>query len=254
MVNGNFEVFEDGTVLKILEDGTKVPQRPFYYKGVGNGYPVVRCKENNKLRSFYIHRLMAEAFLPNPDNKKYVLFKNNDPKDLRLDNLMWDDGTFMIKRRSEKRQSNKIKCPGCGKLNDQIVVCVTCKKQKKALKKEQERLKKIRKKLARIDLEHLDDESKEIIQMRRAGKTYSDIAKELGKSYQSIYYLVERARNSKRSKTRRKDNPKKKTHSTNKKCERTFSKRHPAEEEEIKRRMFIFGKKAVSSKADRYSC
>lgn len=49
--------------------------------------------------------MLAEAFLPNPDNKKCVLFKNDDPKDLRLDNLTWDNGAI----RKKEDQKNGIK-------------------------------------------------------------------------------------------------------------------------------------------------
>lgn len=243
MANGNFEIFEDGTVLKILKDGTKVPCKLRYDKDRGKEYPIVRYTENNKSKYFYIHRLLAEAFLPNPNNKKYVLFKNDNPKDLRLDNLVWDDGTLMIKRRSEKRNRDKVKCPECGKMIDMNIVCVTCQKQQAALKKEQQRLEKIRKKLATIELEHLDEESKKAVQMRIAGKTYSEISKELGQSYQSVYYLVKRARDPKLSKIERKHTPKKKTVSTNKKYEVNFSTHILNEEEEKQRRMYIFGQK-----------
>lgn len=37
----------------------------------------------------YIHRLMAEAFLPNPLGLKYVVHKNGDKFDNRVENLMW---------------------------------------------------------------------------------------------------------------------------------------------------------------------
>ena len=37
-----------------------------------SGYIIVCIKINSKVRNFYIHRLVANAFIPNPENKKEV--------------------------------------------------------------------------------------------------------------------------------------------------------------------------------------
>lgn len=40
-------------------------------------------------KAFLIHRLVAEAFIPNPENKPIVHHKNENPRDNRICNLMW---------------------------------------------------------------------------------------------------------------------------------------------------------------------
>lgn len=53
------------------------------------GYKRVRlCKNGPKFHA-KIHRLVCQAFLPNPENKPHVNHKNSNPSDNRLENLEW---------------------------------------------------------------------------------------------------------------------------------------------------------------------
>lgn len=53
------------------------------------GYKFVILQDSGKRVTKYIHRLMAEAFIPNPDNKPYVDHINTIKGDNRLENLKW---------------------------------------------------------------------------------------------------------------------------------------------------------------------
>lgn len=46
------------------------------------------CKHNKK-KKFQIHRLVAQAFIPNPNNKPMVNHIDNDPLNNHVDNLEW---------------------------------------------------------------------------------------------------------------------------------------------------------------------
>ena len=51
-------------------------------------YKVALCK-NGKQKNFSVHRLVAQAFIPNPENKLTVNHKNGDKLDNRVENLEW---------------------------------------------------------------------------------------------------------------------------------------------------------------------
>lgn len=58
-------------------------------KQKGLGYMVVALYKDNKSHMRYIHRLVAEAFLPNALNKETVNHKNGDKTNNSVSNLEW---------------------------------------------------------------------------------------------------------------------------------------------------------------------
>lgn len=53
------------------------------------GYLFVCAKERGRRKNLLIHRLVAEAFIPNPENKPEVNHKDGNPHNNRVDNLEW---------------------------------------------------------------------------------------------------------------------------------------------------------------------
>lgn len=56
------------------------------------GYLRVQLYKNNKRRNLRVHRLVALAFIPNPDNKPKVNHIDGDPTNNVVSNLEWVTG------------------------------------------------------------------------------------------------------------------------------------------------------------------
>jgi hypothetical protein len=53
------------------------------------GYPQVRLSKNGKYQDVFIHKMVAVAFISNPDNKETVNHKDGDKMNWSIDNLEW---------------------------------------------------------------------------------------------------------------------------------------------------------------------
>lgn len=52
-------------------------------------YPSINLNLDNEVENFLIHRLVAQAFIPNPENKPYVNHIDGDPHNNHVSNLEW---------------------------------------------------------------------------------------------------------------------------------------------------------------------
>ena len=94
-VYDNYEVSNLGNIRKIKKGSRPVTIYTEHNKNTGTKYYLisVQFKRDGKHRSSrkFLHKLVAETFLPNPDNKRSVHHKNRDTFDNRVENLEWCD-------------------------------------------------------------------------------------------------------------------------------------------------------------------
>ena len=53
------------------------------------GYKILMLWKNSKYSTKYVHRLVAQAFLPNPNNLPNVCHWDSDPSNNSVENLYW---------------------------------------------------------------------------------------------------------------------------------------------------------------------
>lgn len=119
--DGCFEISNLGNIRRI-----KIKQYSFKDKKVkeyktqklvkpanDRGYFKIRLLINGVQKSAYIHRLVAEAFIPNPNNYKEVNHKDNNPNNNNVNNLEWCDRKYnidyMLKHQEKIRENNELR-------------------------------------------------------------------------------------------------------------------------------------------------
>lgn len=55
------------------------------------GNPVVTLEKDGESKIFEVKYLVAENFVPNPENKPFVIHKDGDKLNNRAENLAWSD-------------------------------------------------------------------------------------------------------------------------------------------------------------------
>ena len=75
------------------------------------GYIRVALCKNNKVKHLYLHRLIATAFIPNPENKSDVNHKDGNKMNNKINNLEWT---------TRKENMNHAKDTGLWKFTDNM--------------------------------------------------------------------------------------------------------------------------------------
>lgn len=85
---GLYEVSNLGKIRNIKLNKYKSPTK------TSNGYMRIGLNKNGDGKLFFVHRLVADAFLSNPDNLPCINHKDEDKTNNSVDNLEWCDWLY----------------------------------------------------------------------------------------------------------------------------------------------------------------
>lgn len=84
---GLYQVSNTGKIKSLYRDTGKILTGEIIQKG--KGYLRVELTQNKKVKRFLVHRLVAQAFIPNPENKPEVNHIDGNTLNNNASNLEW---------------------------------------------------------------------------------------------------------------------------------------------------------------------
>lgn len=116
----DYEISDIGRFRSLIKH-SNVLVKPTFGWSNGQGYRQVAIFQNGKRRFFYVHRLVAEAFIPKTFGKNFVNHINGDGNDNRVENLEW------VTREENERHKQEFLNPSHDSSKKQIVCVETGK-------------------------------------------------------------------------------------------------------------------------------
>ena len=98
-----------------------------------DGYLRVKLSKEGNKKMFYIHRLVAAAFLPNEEELPEIDHINNDRADNRVANLQWISHVENLrKKESDWGVPKKVQCVETGEIFESVAAAATAMKRDKS--------------------------------------------------------------------------------------------------------------------------
>ena len=195
MVGGKLLVYENGECYRIK--GKLLYKCTKSVVGRGGRYQIVTVTIDGKQEAFYVHRLVAEAFIPIEENRPHVNHIDGNGHNNHVKNLEWvtplENTNHAIESGALDTMINAIPCLMCEeKTNSPYQVCQRCKPKIDRVKNRESRINELHDKYSIVDMNRLTDREFKIVTATKNGQTQSRIGKTHGISGSAVGMILKR--------------------------------------------------------------
>ena len=91
-----YDIDENGTIVNTNSGYVLTPRIN------RDGYYAVNIYKDSSSKTSHqenVHHLLAETFIPNPNNYRFAIFADGNPMNMSLDNLIWTNDTHKLTER-----------------------------------------------------------------------------------------------------------------------------------------------------------
>lgn len=189
VLGGRFRVFEDGSVNKVF-DGVETPAKA---SGTARNkkYMVVSYMDGGKQKHAYIHRLVAAAFVPNPNGYPQVNHKDGNTRNNAASNLEWVTARMNIRHAYDTGLINIMAtaqpCQYCGDFTKaEGGICTKCKRKLDQEAREIDRRAERMDRYSKIAPSLLTPTEAQYVEYASKGASTCEIAERFGVSRQCV--------------------------------------------------------------------
>ena len=109
---GLYKINKKGEILSLKYRGHNIEKILSNKPNAGGKYYAITLCKNGEEKTYMVHRLVAETFIPNPQNLPQINHKDENGLNNSVDNIEWCDRSYNMKYGTRAaRQSAKIKKP-----------------------------------------------------------------------------------------------------------------------------------------------
>lgn len=175
-------------------------QTPFKRpRDASHRYLITAIRPDGARGTYYAHMLVAEAFVDNPENHKYIDPLDGDYANTHPSNLEWVSRKEQSRRGRArgKYQYEKYPCRYCGQLitrrKSAHTACGDCRRKHTRELNASNRVDKRMAALEHIDLSVLTTRQRHYVEERLKGLTCKEIADKFNVTHQSVSRAIKRA-------------------------------------------------------------